>query len=109
MDITHYTAFYRLNKQRVYVPLKPKKGGIIQSTELPEFQFRIKDLSERPSPEQMIDDPVYQSFVLPGYSEAKQQAETEKKARQQAEQRAQLLADKLRSLGINPDDFVKKE
>jgi hypothetical protein len=142
-----YTAFYHLNKQGVYVPIKSKKGGIIQSIELPGFQFRISDLSNRPSPEQMIDNPVYQGFVLPGYSkakqqaqeakqqvqEAKQQAEAEKKARQQAEQnvqeakqqaksekkarqeaekqiqqtkkRAELLAQKLRALGIEPDDI----
>jgi len=82
----------------------PKKGGIIQSTVLPGFQFRITDLSKRPLPDEMIDDPVYQNFVLPGYSEAKQQAEVEKRARQEAEQRAERLAQKLRALGINPDE-----
>jgi len=135
-----YTAFYRLNHKGIYVPIKPKKGGIIQSIELPGFQFRITDLSERPSPDEMIDDQVYQDFVLPGYREAKQQAEIEKKARQQAEQqmetekkarqqaeqqtemakkarqkaekqieqakkRAELLAQKLQALGIDPDDI----
>jgi hypothetical protein len=107
----YYTAFYRLNKQGVYVPINPKKGGIIQATVLPEFQFRITDLSDRPSPDKMIDDPVYQGFVLPGYSEAKQQAEIEKRARQVAEKqieqlkkRTDLLAQKLQALGINPND-----
>jgi Uma2 family endonuclease len=122
----HYTAFYGLNKQGLYVPIKPKKGGVIQSTVLPGFQFRISDLSDHPSPEQMIDDRVYQGFVLPGYSmakqqveiekrarqqaeqqaqEAKQQAETEKKARQEATKRAEQLAQKLRALGINPNEI----
>jgi len=100
-----YTAFYRRNKRGVYVPIKPKKDNIIQSTELPGFQFRISDLSDQPSPEQMIDNPVYQHFVLPGYSKAKQQAEIEKKARQEAEQRAERLAQKLRALGIDPDEI----
>ena len=84
-----YTAFYRLNKRGFYVPIKPLKGGIIQSTALLGFQFRIEDLLDRPSPDEMIKDPVYKSFVLPGYSKAKQQAETEKMARQHAEQQAQ--------------------
>jgi len=112
-----YTAFYRLNKQGFYVPIKPLKGGIIQSTVLPGFQFRIEDLLELPSPDEMIEDPVYQSFVLPGYRKAKQQAEkiasqhakqqaeTEKMARQEAEQRAERLAQKLQVLGIDPDDI----
>jgi len=142
--LDRYTAFYWLNQKGIYVPIKPKTGGIIQSTVLPGFQFRLSDLSERPSPDEMIDDAVYQGFVLPGYSEAKQpaheakqQAETEKEARQQAEQLAEVekkarqaaeqqaevekqarqaaekqtqqLVDKLRSLGINPDELFKKE
>jgi len=156
-----YTAFYCLNKRGFYVPINPLKGGIIQSTALPGFQFRLVDLLKRPLQDEMIDDPVYQSFVLPGYSkekrarqhaeqqaetekmarqhaeqqaqEAKQQAETEKMARQHAEQQAQKakqqaetekmarqhveqqaqeakqyaeqLAQKLRALGIDPDDI----
>jgi len=135
-----YTAFYRLSKRGFYVPINPVKGGIIQSTALPGFQFRLVDLLKRPLQDEMIDDPVYQSFVLPGYSkekrarqhaeqqaqEAKQQAETEKMARQHAEQQAETekmarqhaeqqaqeakqhaeqLAQKLRALGIDPDDI----
>jgi len=93
---------------------------------LPGFQFWIDDLFTKPSPDEMIDDPIYQHFVLPGYREAKQQAEiekrtrqqferkieqverqveTEKRGRQQAEQQAKQLADKLRSLGIEPDNI----
>lgn len=108
-----YTAFYRLSKRGFYVPIKPVKGEIIQSTVLPGFQFRIEDLLKRPLQDEMVDDPVYQSFVLPGYSKekkarqhAEQRAETEKKARQHAEQRAEQLAQKLRALGIDPDGSV---
>ncbi len=110
---SRYTAFYRLNAQRVYAPIKPVKEDIIKSMVLPGFQFRIGDLYHRPSIEEMIDDPVYQEFVLPGYRQAKQQAEVEALARYQAEQRAEqqrLRADKfaeqLRALGINPDDLL---
>ena len=125
-----HTAFYQLSKQGLYVPIKPKKGDLIQSTVLPGFQFRIADLSKRPSPDEMIDDAVYQSFVLLGYQDekrarqqaelqaaaekkarqqAEQQAEAEKRARQQAEQQTQQLVAQLRSLGINPDDLFKKQ
>jgi len=128
-----YNEFYRLGKGGIYVPIKPVNGEIIQSTVLPGFQFRIADLFSKPSAKNMIDDLVYQSFVLPDYSKAKhhaqqaeqhaqqekqarqqaeQQAQQEKWARQQAEQQAQQekqarqrLADKLRSLGIDPDNI----
>jgi len=76
-----YMEFYRLNAKGIYIPIKPTKGGIIKSKELPGFQFRREDLFNKPSPEEMIDDKVYKRFVLPGYSEAKEQAE-------KAEQRA---------------------
>ncbi len=91
-----YMEFYRLNSRSVYIPIKPLKGGIIKSKVLPGFQFRIEDLFTKPSPEEMIADKVYKDFVLPGYSEAiqqaiaaKQQAFQEKQARQEAEQYAQ--------------------
>ncbi|MDM8561435.1 Uma2 family endonuclease [Candidatus Parabeggiatoa sp. HSG14] len=149
-----YTKYYRLNTSGIYVPIKPLKGGIIKSKVLPDFQFRIDDLYNHPLPEEMIEDSVYQGFVLPGYTqekrarkEAEQRAEqaqneiqkerqrTEQaqheiqkerqraeqaqhevqKERQRAEQaqhevqkerqRAEQLAEKLRALGINPDEL----
>ena len=100
-----YIAFYRLNQKRDYVPIKPVKDDIIESTVLPGFQFRITDLLNNPSPDDMIDDPVYQRFVLPGYREEKQARLAAEKRIQQIEQRAFQLAEKLRSLGIDPDDI----
>jgi len=87
----HYLAFYRLNARGVYRPIKPLKGGLIKSTVLPGFQFRREDLFTRPSPDEIIDDPIYQGFVLPGYREAKQ--------------KAKRLAKKLRTLGIDPNEI----
>jgi len=103
--------FYRLSKARgIYLAIKPTKEGIIKSKVLPGFQFRMDDLLSRPSPDEMINDPVYQDFVLPGYREAKQHAfeaqrayQAEAQARQKAEQRVQRLAEQLRALGIEPD------
>jgi hypothetical protein len=89
-----YMEFYRLDAHGIYIPIEPAKGGIIQSSVLPGFQFRREDLFTKPSPEEMIDDPIYQEFVLPGLT-TKQRAEEEKQARQaeklaiqNAEQRA---------------------
>ncbi|MDM8560632.1 Uma2 family endonuclease [Candidatus Parabeggiatoa sp. HSG14] len=129
----NHTAFYHLNTNGIYVPVKPSKGDIIKSKVLSGFQFRIADLYKKPSPEEMIDDSVYKGFVLPGYSEVKREVKEEKRARQEAEKQAQKekwarqqaeqqtqieqqarqqveqqtkrLAKKLRELGINPDDI----
>ena len=76
-----YTAYYRLNAQGVYVPVKPTKQGVIKSKVLPGFQFRLEDLYNQPSNDKMIEDPVYQSFVSLGYQK-------ERKARQKAEAQA---------------------
>ena len=73
-----YLEFYHLNADGTYVPITPVKGNIIKSSVLPGFQFRIKDLFTKPSPDNMIADPIYQAFVLPGYS-------AERKARLAAE------------------------
>jgi hypothetical protein len=73
------------NAKGVYIPIKPTKEGIIKSSVLLGFQFRRKDLFNKPSPEEMIADKVYKGFVLPGYSE-------EKRARLQAE--AEVANDK---------------
>ncbi len=52
----------------------------------------------------MIADKVYKGFVLPDLT-TKQKVEEEKRARLQAEQRAERLAEQLRALGIEPDDI----
>ncbi len=107
-----YTNFYYLNAQGVYVPHTPLRGDVIESIVLPGFRFRIIDLYQQPSPEEMINDPVYQEFVLPGYTQAKQRAdEAEQRADEaeqranKAEQQAKQFAAKLRELGIEPNDI----
>jgi hypothetical protein len=90
-----HTTFYYLSTKGIYLPHKPLKGGVLKSKVLSGFQFRINDLYRKPSPEQMINDPIYQGFVLPSYTaekqarqEAEQRADKEFLARQQAEQEA---------------------
>jgi len=109
------TQFFRLDKARgVYIPIKPLKGGIIKSKVLPGFQFRFEDLFTKPSPDEMINDQVYQDFVLPGYlkekqarlaaeKQARKAEERARKAEERAREKAEQLAARLRSLGIDPD------
>lgn len=118
-----HTAFYYLNEQGVYSPIKPVAGDIIQSTILPGFQFRRADLFTLPNIEIMTEDPIY-PFVIPAIRETKQAYFKEKQARikeeqariaaealvQQKEQarvaaetQMQQLLEKLRASGIDPE------
>jgi len=101
------TAFYRLNQKGKYRKIKPSRKGIIQSEVLPGFQFRVSDLYDRPSIEQLAEDEVYQDYVLPFYRDVRQQLilaeQTEKQLISELtseRQRADRLAAKLRELGI---------
>ncbi len=87
--------FFALDPARgVYVPIQPVEG-VVRSRVLPGFRFRIADLERRPPLETLRSDPVYSDFVLPGWTQAEQQARTEAEraktealARVAAEQRA---------------------
>ncbi len=81
------TQFYRLVRRGVYAPL-PRVNGIVRSRVLPGFQFRVADLYERPTPVQMVQDPVYNDFVSPLYRAERQRAEEERQHAEQERQRA---------------------
>jgi Uma2 family endonuclease len=119
------TAFYRLNRKGKYEKIQPVGTDIIQSEVLPGFRFRISDLYEQRSLEELTEDEVYQDYVLPFYRDARQKAELERRKALQAEQRAESekqkadqerqraeqaeqkaarLAQKLRELGIDPEN-----
>ncbi len=128
------TVFYRLNENRIYQPIPPVNGDIIQSGVLPGLQFRMRDVYDCPSLETLMRDPVYQHYVLPGYQEAesrlvfeklraeqaetllelekqraeqeKQRAEQEKQRAEQADLRVAKMAAKLKELGISPNDLA---
>jgi len=78
--LNYQMEFYRLHRG-LYVPVERVDGDVVQSGVLPGFQFRVGDLHSRPSFESMMDDPVYQGFILPDYRR-------EKIARGQAEEKA---------------------
>ncbi|MCP4112360.1 MAG: Uma2 family endonuclease, partial [Desulfobacteraceae bacterium] len=127
------TAFYRRDRHGNYKHIRPAKGGIVRSGILPGFQFRISDLYTRPSLEELAGDKVYHDYVFPSHKEVKQRAEqaeyraeqAEHRAEQEAELRkqeaelrkqesaraeqerlrAEKLAEKLRAMGIDPNDI----
>lgn len=91
-----HTAFYVLRQPGVYRSLRPTAEGVIRSTGLPGFQFRLTDLYHRPRLATLADDPVYQGFILPEYQAAKKQVKQE-------QERAERYAAKLKELGISLD------
>ena len=90
------TAFYRRNAYGIYEHIRPVRGDIIQSGVLPGFQFRISDLYRQPLPEQMVEDTVYQAFVLLSYQAEKQraeQAENQLLLEQERTEKAELIGE----------------
>jgi len=105
------TAFYKRNQHGHYEHIRPIQTDIIRSEVLSGFQFRISDLYKQPSLLSLTEDSVYQKFIMPYYQQermlrkkAVKLAEKERKLRDQATERAELLADKLRKLGVSAED-----
>jgi Uma2 family endonuclease len=126
-----HMTFYRRNKLGYFDTIQPIQGEIIRSQVLEGFQFRISDLIKRPTIEELAQDALYNRFIVPSYKKVIQRAElaekraedekrraelAEKRAvdekrlaeteRQRAEdekRRADMLAAKLRALGISVD------
>ena len=73
-DKNKHTVFYKLDPNGRYVKIKPQ-NGIIRSTVLPGFQFRIADLYRRPFLHSLINDPVYQSYVMLDFQKERQEKE----------------------------------
>lgn len=86
-----HMAFYRRVSTGEYTPIVMSAEGVIHSTVLPDFCFRVSDLHRQPSLIKMAADPVYSHFVLPEYQVEKQ--------------RAERMAARLRELGIDEADL----
>lgn len=84
-------CFYRLTDGGVYAPIEPE-GGIIRSSVLPGFQFRVSDLVDLRSDEALRDDPVYADFVLPGWRADRERADAETQRADTEAQRAEAEA-----------------
>lgn len=104
------TQFYQLTQRGVYQPL-PRTDGVIRSVVLPGFQFHIQDLYDQPAAPQMVQDPVYNTFISPLYRSERQRAEQAEalaeQERQRAEaerQRADHYAALLKAAGLLPPE-----
>ena len=84
-----HTAFYALNEQGVYERMKSKEPGVIHSRVLDRFAFRLQDLEKQVAFEKLIDDPLYQPFLLKSFQQERQEKENalqrEEKERQEKE------------------------
>ena len=93
LDRLHkHTAFYCLNEQGVYERMKHQEPGVIHSRVLDRFAFRLEDLEKQVAFETLIEDPLYQPFLLKSFQQERQQKEQE---RQQKEQERQQKEDAL--------------
>lgn len=86
--------FYALNQFGVYEEIMPDHRGVIQSTVLAVFQFRLADLDTMPSLEELALDEVYQDYVLLKYQAAERRAAEAQQRALSAEERAEQFANK---------------
>lgn len=124
--------FYQLATTGEYLEIQPDAHGVIHSSVLPGFQFRLTDLQRLPELEDLALDEVYQGYVLLRYRaaveraaladqralaaeqrvhqealrarEAMQRAAQEQQRAAQANQRAEKYAALLRELGVVVDE-----
>jgi hypothetical protein len=91
------------------MPIMP--GGIVCSTVLPGFQWRLADLDRQPLLKTLTTDLVYQGYVRLEYQQQQAQVMQERQRTEQAELRIQQaqgqverLTAQLRALGIDPEN-----
>ena len=85
LDRLHkHTAFYCLNEQGVYERMKHQEPGVIHSRVLDRFAFRLEDLEKQVAFETLIEDPLYQPFLLKSFQQERQQKEKERQLKENA-------------------------
>ena len=94
LDPDGQMAFYRRNAAGAYEPLPADADGVICSSVLPGFQFRIADLYLMPPQEMMAEDPVYRHFVLLKLQAEIQRAEVAEERAEVAEERAEIAEER---------------
>ncbi len=93
LDRLHkHTAFYTLNEQGVYESMESQEPSVIHSRVLDRFAFRLEDLEKQVPFEKLIEDPLYQPFLLKSLQQEREQKEQE---REQKEQERQLKENAL--------------
>ena len=104
-----HTAFYRLDSNGTYVDIKPK-NGVIQSTVLPGFQFRIQDLYDPPDLNELIDDDVYQHYMLLDLQKERRDLQKERRDLQkERHEKEKALSEKEKALSEKEEALSEKE
>ena len=85
----NHMRFYQRTASGSYVEIAPDTDGVIRSTILPGFQFRVRDLYDLPSLETLARDAVYETYILLYYQAALAQAELERQRAAEERQRAE--------------------
>lgn len=103
-DRGRHTTFYRRTAWGGYATMELTGVGVIRSEVLPGCQFRVTDLYEQPTLEELASDEVYRGYIWPEYQAERYRAElAQERAEQElAQQRAERLAAQLRALGVEP-------
>lgn len=83
------THFYTMNQWGLYEEIKPISADIIVSRALPGFQFRISDLYRQPPLSELVEDEVYQGYVMLKYQAERKRAEIEKARAERERERAE--------------------
>ena len=69
--------------------MKSKEPGVIHSRVLDRFAFRLQDLEKQVAFEKLIDDPLYQPFLLKSFQQERKEKENalqrEEKEREEKE------------------------
>ena len=84
--LRNHTAFYFLNQQGVYERIESKEPGVIHSRVLDRFAFRLEDLEKQVAFETLIEDPLYQPFLLKSFQQERQQKEKERQLKKKERQ-----------------------
>jgi len=59
-----FSTFYRWDPKGKYEEIPPSEDGVIRSSVLPNFAFRLEHLKTLPSFDSMMNDPVYSSYLM---------------------------------------------
>lgn len=90
-----YMHFYQRTAAGVYTEIRPDQEGIVRSHILPGFQFRVRDLHQKPRLELLALDAVYQPYVLLDYQASLLRAEAERRIAETERRRAEALEAEL--------------
>ena len=95
-----HTAFYSLNEQRVYERMESQEPGVIHSRVLDRFAFRLEDLEKQVAFERLIEDPLYQPFLLKSLQQVRQEKDALAREAKERQQKENALAEveRLRAL-----------